>query len=163
MGGRLQFSLYHTWHLKEQVRIREGLPVLDLLDGGATGNDGGQPRHEVEGQAGIAKDGLGARLIGQWQSGTRVFAGTLGSGDELNFAPLAKFNLRLFADLGQQLNLVRKHRWLRGTRVTFAVDNLLDTRQRVTDGTGAVPLSYQPDLLDPTGRVVRLSVRKLFF
>ena len=72
-------------------------------------------------------------------------------------------SLRLFADLGMQRSLVRNHRWLRGTRVTFSVDNLFDTRQRVTNGIGEVPVSYQPDLLDPTGRVVRLSIRKLFF
>ncbi|WP_448662585.1 TonB-dependent receptor [Sphingomonas sp. CJ20] len=163
LAGRLQFSLYHTWHFKEQVTIREGLPVLDLLNGSATGSSGGQPEHEVEAQAGISKDGLGARLIGKWQSGTQVDTGTLGSGDQLDFGSLATFNLRLFADMGQQIKLVRKHRWLRGTRITFSVDNILNTRQRVTNQIGVVPLSYQPGLLDPTGRAVRLSVRKLFF
>ena len=42
-------------------------------------------------------------------------------------------------------------------------ENLFDSRQRVTDATGATPISYQPDLLDPLGRSVRLSIRKLFF
>jgi outer membrane receptor protein involved in Fe transport len=58
---------------------------------------------------------------------------------------------------------VRDHRWLRGTRVTLSVDNIFDSHPRVTDQTGAVPISYQPDLLDPQGRMIRLSIRKLFF
>lgn len=163
LAGRIQFSLYHTWYFKDQVRIRAGLPVLDLLNGAATGSAGGQPQHEVEAQAGFARDGLGVRLIGKWQSATDVYTGALGSTDQLHFGSLATLNLRLFADLGMQRSLVRNHRWLRGTRVTFSVDNLFDTRQRVTNGIGEVPVSYQPDLLDPTGRVVRLSIRKLFF
>ncbi|WP_213982602.1 TonB-dependent receptor [Sphingomonas sp. dw_22] len=162
LAGRIQFSLYHTWYFKNQVNIRDGLPVIDLLHGGATGSSGGQPEHQIEAQAGVSKDGLGARLIGKWQSGTEVFTG-LTNTEQLDFGSLATFNLRFFADMGQQLSRVRKHRWLRGMRVTLSVDNLLDSRQRVTDQTGAVPLSYQPDLLDPTGRSVRLSIRKLFF
>jgi hypothetical protein len=161
LAGRLQFSLYHTWYFKNQVKIRDGVPIIDLLDGGATGNNGGQPAHEIDAQAGILKDGLGARLGFKWQSSTRVFTG-LNNTEALNFGSLGTFNLRVFADLGRQFNLVRKHRWLRGTRVSLAVTNILDTRQRVTDGAGAVPLNYQPDLLDPTGRAVKLSIRKLF-
>ena len=52
---------------------------------------------------------------------------------------------------------------MRGTRVTLGIDNLFNARQRVTDQTGTVPLNYQPYLLDPLGRTVRLSIRKLFF
>jgi len=33
----------------------------------------------------------------------------------------------------------------------------------VRDANGVTPISYQPDYLDPTGRAVRLSIRKLFF
>jgi hypothetical protein len=163
LAGRIQLSLYHTLHLQERVVIGPGLPVLDLLDGSATGNRGGQPRHEIEAQAGISKDGYGFRLIGKWQSGTEVRSGTLGSGNTLDFSSLGTLNLRAFVDLSQQLRWVRKHRWMLGTRVTLQVDNLFDARLRVTDQNGTVPLSYQPDLLDPQGRVIRLSVRKLFF
>lgn len=163
LAGRVNFSLYHTWHLKEQVTIRDDLPVLDLLNGAATGNRGGQPKHEIEAQAGVSKDGLGMRLNAKWQSATTVFTGLAGSGDQLNFGSTTTLGLRLFADMGQQIKLVRNHRWLRGVRLTLSVDNLLDTHPRVTDQAGLVPISYQPDLLDPQGRVVRLSIRKLFF
>ncbi|MFX7800715.1 hypothetical protein ABTK24_19675, partial [Acinetobacter baumannii] len=72
-------------------------------------------------------------------------------------------NLRLFADLSQRLDLIKKHPWMRGMRVVFDVQNLLNDRQRVTDATGAVPISYQPGYLDPTGRTIRFTIRKLFF
>jgi hypothetical protein len=32
----------------------------------------------------------------------------------------------------------------------------------VRDAAGNVPLSYQPDLLDPLGRTIMISFRKLF-
>ena len=69
----------------------------------------------------------------------------------------------LSADLAQQRSLIAKHPWLIGTRVSLSVTNLLDARERVRDATGVTPVSYQPAYLDPVGRVVRLSVRKLFF
>jgi hypothetical protein len=106
---------------------------------------------------------MGARFSAKWQSATTVLTGAAGSGDRLDFDSQTTLGLRLFADLGQQLKLVRKHRWLVGTRVTLSIDNLLDSHPRVTNQNGLVPISYQPDLLDPAGRVVRLSIRKLFF
>ena len=69
----------------------------------------------------------------------------------------------MFADLGQQRGLVRRFPFLRGTRVSLSIDNLLDSRLRVRDETGATPLGYQGALLDPLGRLVRLTVRKQFF
>ncbi|MAX00591.1 MAG: TonB-dependent receptor, partial [Sphingomonas sp.] len=161
-GGRLMFSAYHTIYLQNRVLIGDGLPVLDLLNGSATGNSGGQPRHEVEVRAGVFKNGYGARLSGDWKSATRVDGGT--SGDQsLRFSSLATFDLRLFADLGQRDTWVANHPWLRGVRVSVAVDNIFNTRQKVTGPDGTVPISYQPGYVDPLGRTVSLSVRKLFF
>jgi hypothetical protein len=161
-GGRLQFSLYHTWHLEDRVTIRPGLPVLDLLNGDVTGGSGGQPRHEVEFRAGYYNSGLGARLSADWQSATDVHAGSAGAPETLHFGSLAKFDLRLFADLGAQRDFVRKHEWAKGMRISLSVNNLFDSRQRVTNSTGATPITYQPDYLDPQGRTIRISIRKLF-
>jgi len=162
-GGRLQFALYHTWHFTDRVLIYDGGPSLDLLNGDAIGQSGGQSRHELEGQAGYVNNGLGARLSVNWRSGTTVNGGTPANPSTLNFGGLATANLRLFADLGNRLDLLKKHPWLRGTRIVLGVDNVFNSRQNVTDATGAVPNSYQPDYLDPLGRTVRLSIRKLFF
>jgi hypothetical protein len=165
-GGRLMLGLFHTWHLENEILIREGVPVLDLLDGSATGGRGGQPRHQVELQAGLFKDGFGANLNLNWQSATFVRGGLNGSGgqaSDLYFSDFGTANLWTFADLGQQQSLVRKHPWLRGTRVSVGITNLFDSRLRVTNDAGETPLTYQPDYLDPIGRAFRVQVRKLFF
>ncbi|WP_183109655.1 TonB-dependent receptor [Sphingomonas sp. So64.6b] len=161
-GGRLQFGIFHTWHLTDKVLIADGGPSLDLLNGDAIGGSGGQSRHEVQLQAGYTNNGAGLRLSGNYRSGTRVNGGTPGAPEPLAFSALTTLNVRLFADLGQRLDLLKKHPWLRGTRITLAFDNVFDSRQRVTDVNGATPISYQPDYLDPLGRTVKLSIRKLF-
>jgi hypothetical protein len=158
-GGRLQFSLTHTLNLTDEVIIRPGVPELDYLHGDAFGSSGGRPRHEIEAQAGWSNNGLGARLSGNWRSGTRVDSAEDGS---LRFSPLATFDLRLFANLGERLELVAKHPWLRGTQVRLEVRNLFDAKPKVRDAAGELPFSYQPDLLDPLGRTVGISIRKLF-
>jgi hypothetical protein len=158
-GGRLTLSLTHTLNLVDEVVIRPGVPELDYLNGDALGNSGGRPRHEVEAQAGWANNGLGARLSGNWRSGSRVDSATAGS---LRFSPLATVDLRLFANLGERFDLVAKHPWLRGTQLRLDFRNLFDAKPRVRDAAGAVPVSYQPDLLDPLGRTVGISIRKLF-
>ncbi|MDB5678618.1 MAG: TonB-dependent receptor, partial [Sphingomonas bacterium] len=161
-SGRIQFALYHTWHFTDRVEIAPGVPVIDLLNGGAIGS-GGQSRHEVEAQAGYSNNGLGARLSVNWQSGTRVVGGTAAAPTTLNFSSLATANLRLFFDPSSRLDFIAKHKWAVGMRFVASVDNLFDSRQRVRDAAGGTPVSYQPDYLDPLGRTVRVGIRKLFF
>lgn len=164
-GGRLQFGLYHSWRFRDEILIREGVPVLDFLGGSAAGNRGGRPRHEVEGQAGIFKNGLGARLTANWQSGTTVTgvpSARGGTATDLTFSDVATVNLRLFANLGEQ-SWVARNPWLRGTRIALSVNNVFNSRPEVRDAAGLTPLGYRPDELDPLGRTIRLSIRKLFF
>ncbi len=156
-GGRLNLSLYHRWTIKDEVRIARGLPTLDFLDGEVI-EGGFRPRHRLEGDAGWFNNGLGARVSARWQSGGELQAR---SGD-LRFDPLARFDLNMFANLGERFDLVEKHPWLRGTQVRIGVQNVLDARQRVRDAGGRVPLNYQADLLDPQGRMLSISLRKLF-
>lgn len=159
-GGRIQFSLFHTLRLRETILIRGGLPELDLLDGSATGNRGGQPRHEIQLRTGYTRDGLGVRFHADWNSATRVDGAT--PAETLFFDDFARLDLRFFANLGQMPSLVRGNRWLRGTRVSLRLDNILNARPDVRDANGVVPLGFQPDLLDPLGRTARIELRKLF-
>ena len=161
-GGRLSFSLYHTWHLEESILIAPGVPELDLLNGDATGSSGGQPRHEVKARIGYMNNGIGARLGIDWESGTHV-DGALGGASRLEFGSLATANLRLFANLGQMPQLTKDMPFLRGARVSIGIDNIFNQRREVRDATGATPLRYQQDYLDPLGRTVSISFRKLFF
>jgi hypothetical protein len=159
-GGRMQFSLFHTWRLQDTVLIRPGVPELDFLAGSAAGNGGGTPQHQVEFRANLFRDGFGGRLEVDWQSGTRVSGA---GGSDLEFSPRTNVNLRLFANLGQQRDLVREFRFLRGTRISLNINNLFDERVNVRDQFGTTPISYQPFLLDPVGRSVTISLRKQFF
>jgi len=162
-GGRIQFALYHSWRFTDRVLVADGGPLLDLLDGDAIGQTGGSSRHELEAQAGYSNNGVGVRLSANYRSATTVNGGTVQVPNALRFGDLATANLRLFADLGQRLDLVRAHPWARGMRLAVSIDNLFNTRQQVTDAAGATPIGFQPAYLDPLGRSVRLSVRKLFF
>jgi hypothetical protein len=157
--GRLTFSLTDTIAFVDQVKIGPGLPVIDYLHGDAAGQGGGTPRHTVEAQAGYFNNGIGARFSANWRTGTRV--NTL-TGDNLRFSPLATFDLRLFANPGDIPELAVKHPWLRGTQVQLRVNNILNSRPHVHDIHGDVPLNFQPDLLDPLGRTIMISFRKLF-
>lgn len=159
-GGVFQVGLYHTVAFRDDILVRPGVPELDLLDGAAIGAGGGSPRHQVDLQANYTRAGLGAALNANWQSSTHVMGGA--AGDDLEFSDFATVGVRLFADLGAQ-PIARDHRWLRGARATLSIDNLFDSRQAVTTSAGVTPISYQPDLLDPVGRSVKVTFRKLFF
>lgn len=161
-GGRLQFSVFHSWTLKDEVLIRSGLPVLDLLHGDVIGSGGGTPRHQVEAQANYANNGIGVRLTGNWQQGTTVNGGLGSPTGDLRFAARTTVNARLFLNLGQVPSLVDKT-WARGARVSLRIDNVFDTLPRVRDANGATPLRYQAGYLDPVGRAIKIEFRKLFF
>jgi hypothetical protein len=166
LDGRLQLAVFHTWTLRNEIGIRPGLPVLDLLNGSAIGSNGGAPRHQVEMRLGGGRRGLGGNISLNWQSETSVLvdpSGATQSPDDLFFSPRATINMRLFLDLGQRPELLRKAPWLRGSRVTLRVDNLLNDRINVRDRAGNEPIGFQRDALDPLGRTITLSLRKLFF
>ena len=84
------------------------------------------------------------------------------STSDLRFGAVTKFKLRAFVDFGQQARMVRAIPFLKGARMTLRVNNLFDSRPRVTDGRGDTPLAYQPFIEDPLGRVVGVELRKLF-
>lgn len=159
-GGRLTLSVTHTINLEDRVTIADGIDDLDYLDGDAIGSTGGRPEHQLEIESGYYNNGLGLRLSTDWRSATRVNSG--GSSGDLRFASYAKVDLRLFANLGERFELVSKHPWLRGTSVRFDVDNVFNARPKVRDANGDTPFNYQAGLLEPTGRTVGITLRKLF-
>lgn len=159
--GRFNLSLFHTYRIQDEIRIRDELPVIDLLDGAAVGSRGGQPRNEVQFQAGVFRNGFGGFLNASWREGTRVDGGA--AGETLFFDDQTTVNLNLFADLSARTAWVERYPWLRGSRVTVGVESLFDSRLQVRNALGETPLGYQPDYLDPQGRVVRLTLRKLIF
>jgi outer membrane receptor protein involved in Fe transport len=159
--GRWNLSLYHTIRFDQTVRIATASPVLDLLGGDATGSNP-IARHGIELEGGGFYRGFGLRASGSYTGGARIDGNTLTGGSLLAFAPIATFDLRLFADLGRMPGLVKSAPFFEHSRLSFRVDNLFDAQQRVTDANGIVPLSYQPGFLDPKGRFFEVSFRKQF-
>ncbi len=160
LHGQIVWSLYDTVVLSDRVLVRNGMPWLDLLGGDAIGSSGGVAHNQIDGSIAYTRMMYGINLSFTSRSGTRTEGGAATAGN-LDFSGLTTFNLRVFANFNRTA-LAQNHPWLRGTRVTLKVNNLFNERVKVVDGTGAVPASYQPDLLDPVGRLITLSVRKQF-
>ena len=161
-GGRWNISIYHTVRFAETIRIRAGLPELDLLGGSAIGSNGGVPRHGIEMEGGLFLNGIGLRFTGNYQSGSRVDGGVLPGATDLRFNDIATFGMRAFVNLDNKPKLTEAVPFLKGSRLRLGVDNIFNAQQRVTTDAGEVPLRYQPGFIDPQGRVVSLSFRKRF-
>lgn len=161
-GGRWNISIYHTVRFAETIRIRAGLPELDLLGGSAIGSNGGVPRHGIEMEGGLFLNGIGLRFTGNYQSGSRVDGGVLPGATDLRFNDIATFGMRAFVNLDNKPKLTEAVPFLKGSRLRLGVDNIFNAQQRVTTDAREVPLRYQPGFIDPQGRVVSLSFRKRF-
>lgn len=159
--GRWNLSVYHTVRFLDRVLIAPGVPELDLLGGDAL-SGGGNARHAIELEGGGFYKGFGLRLNGNWSAPTRVRGSGLPGSSDLRFGSTFKLGVRTFVNFDQKPKLLKSLPFLKGSRLAIEVENLFDSRQRVTDATGAVPLSYQPDLIDPRGRVIQLDFRKMF-
>jgi iron complex outermembrane recepter protein len=161
-GGRWQLALYHTWRLQDDVLIRSGLPLLDLLNGGATNSQGGSSVHELELSGGMFYKGVGLRVMGNYRSATRVDGSSLPGSSDLRFSDLATLGTMTFLNFDAMGKLAKKVPVLKGARLALRIDNILNDVIDVRDQNGRVPLSYQPGYLDPKGRYFELSFRKRF-
>jgi hypothetical protein len=160
-GSRWNLAVYHTWRFTDTIRIAPGVPVLDELNGDAIAA-GGVPRHAIEAEGGLFKNGYGLRLKAEWEAPARVNGTGLPGSSDLRFGSTFDVGLRLFADLGRNEALVAKMPFLKGARLSLVADNLLDSRQKVTDGTGTIPIAYQRAYREPQGRVLGIDFRKMF-
>jgi hypothetical protein len=158
--GRWNLSLVHTIEFTNTVLVAPGGPALDLLGGDAL-TAGGVARHGIELEGGLFHKGFGLRATGNWSAPVTVGA-TGAGGSDLRFGSVTKLNLRAFVNFDQKPKLIEDMPFLKGMRLSLKVDNLLDSRQRVTDANGVVPLSYQADYRDPRGRVIGIDLRKMF-
>lgn len=158
-GGRWSISLFHTVRLNDEIGIAPLVPVLDRLNGDATGAFGGTSRHSVDLDGGWFHKGFGILAIAKWKSGTIVDGGPLGT--DLRFSSLATLNIRAFLNFGQKKKLIKDVPFLKGARMSLRIDNLTKSIQEVRDQNSLIPLRYQPGYVDPAGRTVVLSFRKL--
>ncbi len=160
--SRWQIALYHTYRLQDEILIAPGVPMLDLLDGSATSSLGGSPRHELSLNGGVFHKGMGLRFEGSYRGATRADGSGLPGSSDLYFSDQFSLNSFLFISLDQRGDLTKNIPFLKGSRIAFRIENLLNDYIKVRDNTGATPLSYQRGFLDPQGRVFELSFRKRF-
>jgi hypothetical protein len=147
--------------LTDTVLVAPGGPALDLLGGDAL-IAGGVPRQGLEIEGGGFYKGFGLRFNGTWMAPVSVRATGAPGSSNLRFGSVTKVNLRAFVNFGQLKKLASEVPFLKNARLMLKVDNLLNSRQRVTDQSGVVPLSYQPDYRDPHGRLIGVDFRKMF-
>ena len=133
---------------------------LDYLHGDALGSTGGRPRHELEAQGGYFNNGLGARLSANWRSATRRRQQhgrrpALLAPRDLRPPPVRE--PRRAVRPGLEASVASRH------VVAVRSEQYLRRASRACGMRSATcPSSYQPDLLDPLGRTVSISFRKLF-
>lgn len=159
--GRWNLSVYHTLRFSERATIAPGGPVLDLLDRDAI-RTGGVPRHEIELEGGFFYKGFGLRTRGNWIAPTHVSGGGVPGASDLRFGSVLKLQMRAFVNFDMQPGVVRAIPFLKGARLALVAENVFDSRQKVTDRAGEVPIGLQRDYRDPRGRVVELDFRKMF-
>jgi len=156
-AGQVQLSLNYVLRLRDETTLREGLPPLDLLNGASTSRRG-QPREELSFRLNAFRQGVGVNLNGAWRGPSTIDAGpTTGA---LRFDDQATINLSAFYEAPRDVKLGMMSKWVAGTRITLAADNVFYSRPAVRDAKGATPQAYQPDYLDPLGRTVKLTLRK---
>jgi hypothetical protein len=143
--------------LEDMLQFRPGQPPIDGLNGGTYNGSGGRPKLTIYGWGGISKKGVGVNFNWQFYSPKRADGGTPES--DLDFSSLLKLGGSGYVWIG---DLLPHQAWAHGLSVILDVTNALDARQRVRDGNGQTPNRYQLDYLDPLGRTLKLSLRKLF-
>ncbi|QKG69987.1 TonB-dependent receptor [Erythrobacter mangrovi] len=157
--GRYFINFNHSIALENEIQLAQGGALFDQLDGEVIGG-GVVPKHTSTLEGGLFWNGYGVRLSGRYQGKAVLRGSGLPGSSDLFYGDIATFDVRLFADLGQILK--QDGGFLKGFRVAFVVDNVFDTRRRVTDAQGNVPDAFDPLRLDPVGRYLGIDLRKQF-
>jgi hypothetical protein len=157
-GTRTNFyaGIGPTVRFGDRLQLRPGAPELDLLRGD-TVIGGGTGRIVGYLYGGINYLGNGMTFDGWAEGSNRVRSPSRAA--DLRFSSIFKLNIGAFISLH---HFLRHEDWTRRTQLRLDVSNVTDAHRRVRDADGQVPNRFQPDYLDPIGRTVKLSLRKLF-
>ncbi len=140
----------------DRLQLRPGTPELDILRGD-TVKGWGMPSVFGYAYGGFNHMGNGASFD-FWYGGPTHVRSTDPASD-LRFSSIFKLNVAAFLSVHQ---LLPHTEWTSHMQLRLEVQNLGDAHQHVLDGYGRLPYRFQPDNLDPIGRTVTLSLRKLF-
>ena len=144
-----------TIAFEDSLQLRPGTVALDLLNGDSVGTY--TPRLAGYAYGGINKAGYGAN-VSAYYGGARRTRSDIPASD-LRFAAFFKLGLAAYLPVR---SLTPRAAWADRLQLRLDVENLLDSRQQVRNGSGNVPYRYQTDLIDPLGRTVTISLRKRF-
>ncbi len=158
-GTRYFLNVTHTIELSNTILVAPGGPLLDELAGDSV-SAFGLARHKTRFSSGIFFDGYGFRANGNYTGSSTVRGSGLPGSTDLFIGDLLEINLFAFANLGEVFK--QEEGLLKNFRVSLRADNVFNARRTVRDSNGNTPLSYQPDLLNATGRYVGIDLRKLF-
>lgn len=150
--AQINFSVTHQLRLQNKSLIRRELPAIDNLAGS------GVSRQRVNLRLGVGKRAFGGNLGVSWDSPTRV---TSGDG-AFQVTPPIILNLSSFADIARVLGKPQTAGWARGLKLSFNINNLLQSYRRVTIPGGSTRAGYSRDEVDPLGRTIQLTLRKQF-
>lgn len=143
------------FYTRNRVELRPGLPALDVLAGDSY-DGSARNRAAVYSWGGVGYRGSGFSLSPSWIGPARIDGGL--SQTDLHFSSRLLIDTKAFVTLGAWIH----EKWARKFTITVQAENLLDDHRHVRDATGATPNRYQPAYLDPLGRTVKLTLRKLF-
>ena len=146
-----------SFKFSDRLLLRAGAPEFDVLSGD-TITGGGQPRVYGYAYGGINHLGNGLNFNAWYGGANRVRSGSNPALD-LRFSPIFKLNLGGTLSVHHFLS---HEEWTRHLQLKLDIENVGDAHQRVRDGKGEVPNRLQPDYLDPIGRTLTLTLRKLF-
>lgn len=141
---------------RDRLQLRPGAPELDLLRG-ATVTGGGIPHASAYAYAGLNYLGSGGTFDFWYGGGSRVRNPDPAA--DLALAPIFKLNIGMYISVH---HFTPTQEWTSHMQLKVDLNNVTDARQSIRDRQGRVPYRLQPGFLDPVGRVVSVTLRKLF-
>lgn len=143
-----------TIRFADQLTLRPGTAPLDILAGDSL-SGGTTPRIAGYGYGGLSYLGNGGNFDFYCMGSGRIRGGAPAA--DLTFGALCRLNLSGSLSIH---HFLPHQAWTRHLGLKLSVENLFDAHQRVLAADGTVPYRFQPDLLDPIGRTVSLTLRK---
>lgn len=145
-----------TLKLSDRLQLKPGTTELDLLRGDTIiGNGTARVSGYVYGGINYLGHGL---TFDAWYSAANR-ARSPNPAADLRFSSILKANIGGTISLER---ILKREDWAKKLQLKLDVNNVTDARPRVRDGNGDLPNRFQRDYLDPIGRMVTLSLRKLF-
>lgn len=158
-GPRMRLTLHHAITLEDTLTLAPGILPIDYVGVASAGRPRGGAEHFVTLRGTYVDRGFVARLNASWQDGTESLPNRA---DTLRFEPLFRADLDFAYNFKKDSQWVQRLPALEGSRVKLSLVNLLDSKPRVSDQSGATPLGLTEDELAPRGRHFALEFRKLF-